>query len=146
MLAAGAELVAAFTSAEKEFVAGVWINAPFELSAAVFALAGAVCSPAAGASVDSSTGAFPLRTEMLPVNAGIANSSADNMNVTAAAIVSFDRTEAVPRGPKAALETLLVKRAPASVLPGCSKTAAIRTMQETKKTVYKTYIKSLTYL
>lgn len=68
------------------------------------------------------------------------------MNITAAAIVNLDKTEAVPRGPNAALETLLVNKAPASVLPGCSNTAAISTMHETKNSVYKTYINSLTYL
>jgi hypothetical protein len=52
--------------------------------------------------------------------------------VVAAAIVIFDKIVAVPRGPKAALETLLVKSAPASVFPGCSKTLAISTMQEIK--------------
>ena len=55
---------------------------------------------------------------MLPLNAGIEIIKADNMKTIAAAIVSFESTEAVPRGPNAALETLLVNNAPASVLPG----------------------------
>ena len=46
----------------------------------------------------------------------------------------------------AALETLLVNNAPASVLPGCNNTAATSTKHETKKTVYKTYSNLLTYL
>jgi hypothetical protein len=55
---------------------------------------------------------------MFPVNAGIEIKRAVSMNTTAAAIVSFERTDAVPRGPNAALDTLLVNKAPASVLPG----------------------------
>jgi hypothetical protein len=48
-------------------------------------------------------------------------------------MVIFDKTEAVPRGANAALEILLVNNAPASVLPGCSNTTAISTMQDKKK-------------
>lgn len=83
---------------------------------------------------------------MLPLSAGIEIKSAESMNAIAATIVNLDKTEAVPRGPKAALETLLVNNAPASVLPGCSRTAAISTTHETKNIVYKTYINLLTYL
>jgi hypothetical protein len=82
---------------------------------------------------------FPDKTEMLPLIAGIEINNAESIKTIAAAIVSFDNTEAVPRGPKAALETLLVNNAPASVLPGCRSTAATSTMHETKKIVYKTY-------
>jgi len=79
----------------------------------------------------------PCKTETLPLNAGIEISKAESMNTVAAAIVSFESTEAVPRGPNAALETLLVNRAPASVLPGCRSTAPIKTMQDMKKSAYK---------
>lgn len=110
-------------------------------SGAVFALAstGAVfafASVVAGAS----TGVSGLldRTETLPVRAGIDNSRADSMNVEAATIVILDRTVAVPRGARAELETLLVNNAPASVFPGCSKTAATRTRHERKKSAYRT--------
>ena len=58
------------------------------------------------------------KTETLPFNAGIASKRAVSINVVAAPIVIFDKIVAVPRGPKAALETLLVNSAPASVLPG----------------------------
>lgn len=140
--AGGAEFAAAFASAWNEFVAGVSINAPLALSVVMFVFAGSVCSPAAGASTGSSTGvSLPLRTEMLPLNAGIEISNADNMKTMAATIVSFDNTEAVPLGPNAALDTLLVNNAPASVLPGCSRTAIISTKHETKKIVYSTYNK-----
>ena len=77
------------------------------------------------------------KTETLPVNAGIARSRADSINVVAATIVTFDSTVAVPRGLKAELDTLLVNNAPASVLPGCSKTAAMSTTHERKNNPYK---------
>lgn len=79
-------------------------------------------------------------TDVFPLRAGIDISSADSMKIVAAAIVIFDKTLAVPRGPKAALETLLVNNAPASVLPGWSNTAPTNTMQEVKNNAYKTYI------
>jgi hypothetical protein len=141
VLAGVVELVAAFTSAENEFVAGVSINALLVSSVAILEFAGSVCSPAAGASAGASAGMSPApdNTETFPVSAGIEIINADSINTTAAAIVSLDRTDAVPRGPKEALETLLVNNAPASVLPGCSKTAAINTTQEIKNIVYKTY-------
>ena len=44
--------------------------------------------------------------------------SAINMKAAAAPIVTFDKILAVPRGPKAVLETLLEKRSPAPDLPG----------------------------
>ncbi len=47
-------------------------------------------------------------------------------------MVIFDKIEAVPLGPKAELETLLVNNAPASVFPGCSNTVPIKVMQATK--------------
>jgi len=78
-----------------------------------------------------------LRTETFPVNAGIPRNSAESMNIVAAAIVTFDKTVAVPRGANAELEILLVNNAPASVLPGCSRTAATRTKHERKNNPYK---------
>jgi hypothetical protein len=53
-----------------------------------------------------------------------------NMNAAAATIVIFARMLAVPRGPKAVLDTLLENSAPASDLPGCSKTNTIKTMHD----------------
>jgi len=78
-----------------------------------------------------------LNTETFPVSAGIESIKAESMNTDAAVIVIFDRTVAVPRGAKAELEILLVNKAPASVLPGCSRTAATRTKQERKNNPYK---------
>jgi len=147
VFAAGAGFAVAFASDENEFVAGVSISPLFELSVAMFAFAGSVCSLAAGASAGASvvvSAAF--NTETLPLNAGIEINKAVSMRTIDAAIVNFDKTEAVPRGPNAALDTLLVKSAPASVLPGCSKTAATNTMHETKNIEYKAYNKLMTYL
>jgi hypothetical protein len=76
-------------------------------------------------------------TETPPFKAGIASISADSIKTVAAIIVVFDKTVAVPREPKALLEMLLVNKAPASVFPGCSKTAMISTMQERKNSPYK---------
>ena len=113
--------------------------AVFELASdddAVFVFASAVfASIEAGASAGVSGLLF--KTETFPVKAGIANNNADNINKVAALIVTFDKTVAVPRGLNAELETLLVNKAPASVLPGCSKTAAISTKQERKNKPYK---------
>lgn len=114
--AAGTSIVFEAGAAVFEFASA---EAEFELAsagAAVFALASAVFVFAA----DESAGAsgFADRTETFPVSAGIDSKSADTIKVAAAAIVTFDRTVAVPRGENAELETLLVNRAPASVLPG----------------------------
>ena len=74
-------------------------------------------------------------TETPPRRAGSEIRNAETMNTDAATIVIFARIVAVPRGLKAELEILLVKSAPASVLPGCKRTDAIRTMHEIKNNV-----------
>ena len=103
--------------------------AVFELASAVFAsVEDDVCVGSSG---------LLFKTETFPVRAGIASSNADSMNIVAAPIVTFDKTVAVPRGLSAELETLLVNSAPASVLPGCSKTAATSTRHERKNNPYK---------
>ena len=55
--------------------------------------------------------------------------SAINMNAAAAPIVIFANRLAVPRGPKAVLDMLLEKSAPASALPGWSRITTINTKQ-----------------
>jgi hypothetical protein len=52
------------------------------------------------------------------------------MNAAAAPIVIFASRLAVPRGPKAVLESVFEKSAPASALPGCSKITTIRIKHE----------------
>ena len=123
----GAAMLESASAEELEFAsAGA---AVFEFASAVFA------SVETDVSVGSS--GLLLKTETLPVNAGIASNNADSINIDAAKIVTFDKTVAVPRGAKAELETLLVNKAPASVLPGCSNTAATSTKQERKNNPYK---------
>ena len=118
-----------------------------ELSVAVCVFAGTVCWSAAVCPAGASAGvSAALRTEMFPVSAGIEISSAESIKMIDAAMVNFDSTDAVPRGPNAALDTLLVKRAPASVLPGCNSTDAISTTHEIKNTIYRAYTKFMTYL
>jgi hypothetical protein len=99
-LAAGAEFVS---------VAGAAFASPTG-AALAFVSAGAV----------DSTGVSPTlcKTETFPCNAGIEIINAESMKTQAAMMVIFDKTEAVPRGPNAAFEMLLVNNAPASVLPG----------------------------
>ena len=102
-------------------------------------VAGTAFASVAGATLVSagtvdSTGVSPTlcKTETFPCSAGIEIINAENMKTHAAMIVIFARTDAVPRGPKAAFEILLVNSAPASVLPGCSSTVPMRTMQDKK--------------
>ena|ERR1035437_9884858 len=140
-----ATLVACLLNAS---VAGVSIKDP--LSGCVFAGCGAGTLASIPAVFVSVVLAFALldgasdcasglldRTETFPVRAGIDSNRAESMNMAAAPIVTFERTVAVPRGANAELETLLVKRAPASVLPGCKRTAATNTRQERKNSPYK---------
>ena len=98
---------------------------------AVFALASLFAGTSAGMS------GLLESTEIFPVNTGIDNNNAESMNVQAAVIVTLDNTVAVPRGENAVLETLLVNKAPASVLPGWSKTAATRMRHDKKNKPYK---------
>ena len=77
------------------------------------------------------------KAELTPFIPGSDNVSAINMKATAAPIVIFANMFCVPRGPNAVLETLLVKSAPASALPGCSKTTTISTKQERINNPYR---------
>jgi hypothetical protein len=123
-------------------------GAVFAFTAGAFS-AGAVSAEfAAGASDVFASVEFPVvagasagvsglaeSTETFPLNAGIEMNNADIMNTTAATIVTFERIVVVPRGVNAELDILLVKRAPASVLPGCRRTAPTSTTQDKKKNV-----------
>ena len=60
------------------------------------------------------------------MNTGRPSIKAISMNATAAPIVIFAIKLAVPRGPKAVLESVFEKSAPASALPGCSRITTIR--------------------
>jgi hypothetical protein len=80
--------------------------------------AGAVEATGDAAGTGVASGAVDCKTEREPVTPGSDNVSAINMKAAAAPIVTFDKILAVPRGPKAELETLLEKRSPAPDLPG----------------------------
>ena len=88
------------------------------------------CGDAAGTDVD-------CKTEREPVKAGCESARAIKRNENAAPIVIRTRMLAVPRGPKAVLETLLVNRAPASDLPGCSRITTISTPHARINSPYK---------
>ena len=90
--------------------------------------AGEACCVGAGVGVDAGAGssACDSNTDREPVRFGRPSVNAINMNAAAAPIVIFARRLAVPRGPKAVLETLLEKSAPASALPGCRRITTTR--------------------
>jgi hypothetical protein len=135
-LSTGLSATGALTTGATFAAAGAAVFALVSAGDAVFALASAVFAFVFVVLKASVPSGLLERTETLPLNAGIARNRADSMNVVAATIVTFDRTVAVPRGLNAELETLLVNNAPASVLPGCSNTAATSTMHETKNIPY----------
>ena len=77
------------------------------------------CCAGAGVGVGDAAGALSdCNTEREPVRIGKPSASAINMNAAAAPIVIFANKLAVPRGPKAVLDSVLEKSAPASALPG----------------------------
>jgi hypothetical protein len=90
-----------------------------------------------GAGVGVASGAVDCKTEWLPLTAGNESISAISMNAAAAPIVIFERMLAVPRGPKAVLETLLEKRSPAPDLPGCNSTTTTSTIHARINSPYK---------
>ena len=91
--------------------------------------AGEACCVAAGVgvAVGDATGALSdCKTEREPVRIGKPSVRAININAAAAPIVIFASKLAVPRGPKAVLDSVLEKSAPASALPGCSRITTIK--------------------
>jgi hypothetical protein len=80
--------------------------------------AGAVEAAGDAAGTGVGSGAVDCKTEREPVTPGSDRVNAISMKAAAAPMVTFDNILAVPRGPKAVLETLLEKRSPAPDLPG----------------------------
>ena len=81
--------------------------------------AGDACCAGAGVGVGVAAGALSdCKTDREPVRIGKPSVSAINMNAAAAPIVIFAKRLAVPRGPKAVLDSVLENSAPASALPG----------------------------
>jgi hypothetical protein len=93
-----------------------------------------------GVAVGSLSGLVDCRTEWDPVTAGSESIKAISINAAAAPMVTFASILAVPLGPKAVLDTLLEKSAPASDFPGWSKTKTISTTQERINSPYKMYV------
>jgi len=77
------------------------------------------------------------KTELVPVILGSDKANAMNIKAAAAPIVIFARSVCVPLGPKAVLETELVKSAPASALPGCNNTTTTKITHARINSPYK---------
>jgi hypothetical protein len=118
----------------------VFAGAPeFAPSGVAGLAAGDAAGEAAGvAGVSSSP--TDCSTERWPVMPGRESAMATSMKRAAAPIVIFARMDCVPRGPKAVLEMLLEKSAPASALPGCKSTETISTIHDSRKSMYKTVV------
>jgi len=93
------------------------------------------CGVGLAAGTDSS--GADCNTERLP-KIGRDKIKATSMSMAAAPMVILASSDAVPRGPKAVLETLLEKRSPAPALPGCKSTATTSTMHVKINRPYKT--------
>ena len=97
-------------------------------------VAGAACdaagdASAAGDGLGAATGALSgvdSRIEREPVRLGKPSVNAISMKAAAAPMVIFANRLAVPRGPKAVLEIVFEKSAPASALPGCRRITITR--------------------
>ena len=107
------------------------------LLALAFAFGASVTTGTSAGADAGASSELPCSTDPVPLSAGIDISKAETMKIAAAVIVIRESTEADPRGANAELETLLVNNAPASVLPGCSKTDPMRAMQAPKNNAYK---------
>jgi hypothetical protein len=91
--------------------------------------AGDACGAGAGVGVEAGAlSGVDCNTDRDPVRVGKPSINAISINAAAAPIVIFAKRLAVPRGPKAVLDRLLEKSAPASALPGCNKITTTRMM------------------
>jgi len=87
----------------------------------------------AGVGVGVATGLLSgtdCNTDREPLKIGKPSASAININAAAAPIVIFAMRLAVPRGPKAVLESVLENSAPASALPGCKRITTTSTTHD----------------
>lgn len=125
-----AENVCYFEALGDAFAAGA-------TGATVAAVDGLATGDGCGVGVAVASGAADCSTECVPVTAGKESISAINMNAPAAPIVIFDRMLAVPRGPKAVLETEPENRSPAPDFPGCNRMTTTNTMHARINSVYK---------
>ena len=100
-------------------------------------MTGLVTGDGCGVGVAVASGAADCKTECVPVTAGRESISATNMKAAAAPIVIFDKMLAVPRGPKAVLETELENKSPAPDFPGCKRITTINIMHARINNAYK---------
>jgi hypothetical protein len=139
LLGAGDAPVFALLAGEEVGAAGaaVLVVAPVFAPSCAGLAAGEACGVGVAGVSSSST---DCSTERWPVMAGNESAMPTSMNMAAAPMVIFARMDCVPRGPKAVLEMLLEKSAPASALPGCKSTETISTMHDRIKSMYKTVV------
>ena len=139
MLGAGDAPVAGLAAGEAAGAAPVFAPSVAGLAAgeAFGEAPGEACGVGVAAGSSSPT---VCKTERWPVMAGSESARAMSIKAAAAPMVIFAKRVCVPRGPKAVLETLLEKSAPASALPGCKSTATISTMHERIKSMYSTVV------
>jgi len=142
LLGAGTAPAFALLAGEAAGAGAVFVGAPeFAPSCAAGLAAGEAAGDASGVGVAGvSSSSTDCSTERWPVMAGSDSAMATSMKRAAAPIVIFARMDCVPRGPKAVLEMLLEKSAPASALPGCKSTETISTMHDRTKSMYKTVV------
>ena len=133
-VAAGEALALAFAFDVPVLLLAAALGAGAAVGAVVGAAvaAGEACGDAVGLAV------VLWMTERCPDNEGNARIRAISIKAAAAPMVILASKVCVPRGPKAVLETLLEKSAPASAFPGCKSTTIISTMQARMKKPYKT--------
>jgi hypothetical protein len=87
--------------------------------------------------VGEASASVDCNTECVPVTAGSESINATSIKAAAAPIVTFARTVAVPRGPKAVLDRVLENNSPALDLPGCNNTTTTRTRHARMNKPYK---------
>jgi hypothetical protein len=101
------------------------------------AAAGVSVATGDGCGVGADSTSPDCKTDRVPVTPGSERVKAISIKAAAAPIVTFANTLAVPRGPKAALDTPPEKRSPALDLPGCNKTTTTSTTQDNMNSPYK---------
>jgi len=140
-LAAGDAAGAAAPVLAGAVLAGAPVFAPSCAGLAAGEAAGEAPGEACGVGVAAGSSSSTVwSTERWPVIEGSESAMAISMKAAAAPMVTFASRVCVPRGPKAVLETLLEKSAPASALPGCKSTATMSTMHDRINSMYKAVV------
>jgi hypothetical protein len=138
LLGAGEAPPAGLLAGAGVVVVVVFVAAP--VFASPLGVAGLAAGDAAGEACGAGVGVVSssltdCSNERWPVIAGSESAIPMSMKAAAAPMVIFASMLCVPRGPKAVLDMLLEKSAPASALPGCKSTETISTMQDRIKSM-----------